>query len=366
MSLGLPVDVVADVVLPLRHTGSIQPLRSLDAELRTIPLPKARTGLGLPAAWAARLEAAGGDKRHVLCVRRCIPRSPAFGVLKDGDLLLAVNGRTVVSYRDVEVAVQYTRAPPVLHAEEMAPSTATSAAPAAAEQDDSMRRKQAAAASSLGGGGTQIVPPLSDMPLAGGAGGRSAAGAGSTTKITPRATEAGGAVDEAVASRLPHGVESSAAAAPLASASAGASMLGGGAATEQPPGAAAPAAVAPDSSVGASGPHHVRSPSFPHLPVEPTEPLDLTVLRDGVELHLTVRPSLLNERGRGTDRLLLWAGMLLQEAHEPVEARGFVPGLASSSSTSAAAAGGAAGADAPRHPYCSRWSYGSPAHRGEC
>lgn len=38
-------------------------------------------------------------------VRRSMPGSDASGKLEEGDLLLAINGETMVSYRDVEIAV---------------------------------------------------------------------------------------------------------------------------------------------------------------------------------------------------------------------------------------------------------------------
>lgn len=386
MSLGMPTDVIADVVNPLRATGTIPPLRSLDCEFRTIPLPKARTGLGLPPAWANRLESAGGDKRHVLCVRRCMPRSHAAAVLKEGDLILAVNGRVVVSYRDVEVAVQYTRAPSVLHAlasaeqSGTAASTTTSKTAAGAstptfkgasaavgdsgrlrpgegvpgalssssdseppstddDNDEGMRRDRTAPRSILGSSGVG-KESVHAMPAEVRHGGTASPASG---------TGAGGGGAAGTSSAAPSTVPYSG-----ASASDIARAFGSGG-TASPSVSAAGMAGTTEPSTGEGmtegGESEDGSRALPHLP-RIDEPVDITLLRDGVEHHVNVRPSLLDGRGRGTDRLLMWAGMLLQEAHDPVEARGFIPSV------------GGSKAEESRPPYCSRWSYGSPAHKG--
>ena len=67
------------------------------------------------------------------------------------------------------------------------------------------------------------------------------------------------------------------------------------------------------------------------------------VLRDGQELDLQIAPSPLD--GRSVSRIVLWSGAMLQVAHRPVLEKGFVPHTGALT------------------PYCSRWSYGSPAHK---
>lgn len=42
------------------------------------------------------------ERRQVLRVRSCVAGSHAAGVFKDGDLLLAMQGRLMSSFRDVE------------------------------------------------------------------------------------------------------------------------------------------------------------------------------------------------------------------------------------------------------------------------
>jgi pro-apoptotic serine protease NMA111 len=232
MSLGLPAALVADAARPLM-AGAAPAIPCLDSELRTLPLSKARTGMGLPPGWVAQLERLGGDRRTVLCVRRCAPRSPASRVLREGDLLLAVAGVPVITFRDVETALARAYA-----------------------------SQLQAAATATGGGGAEMT---------------------------------------------------------------------------------APAPVPP-----------------------PPRAVPVTIVRDGVELVVDVAPTLLS--GRGTERLLCWAGILLQEAHPPVTDRGFVPDVAAAggaggNGVTASDAGATGVASSP--PYCSRWSFGSPAHKGE-
>ena len=223
MSLGLPAAYIADAAAPL-VSGRQPAIPALDFELRTLPLSKARTGMGLPPHWVATLERLGGDRRTVLCVRRCAPRTPAAAALKEGDLLLAVDDTPVITFRDVETALAKRYV--------------------------------------LQTGGERDVGVT--------------AAAGSST-----------------------GGDTGAEAAP------------------------------------------------PHQPL----PVPVTIVRDGAEMTLPVAPSLLS--GRGTERIISWAGILIQEAHPPVTDRGFVPEVTP----------GPDGRCSP--PYCSRWSFGSPAHKGE-
>ena len=103
---GMPIGLVAEVVAAAR-TGS--PLYSLEAEFAAVSIAEARKrGLGDP--WVARLEALPGPHRQALGITRVVAGSPAASVLREGDLLLAVNGQPVNRFRDVEVA---TRAPRV-------------------------------------------------------------------------------------------------------------------------------------------------------------------------------------------------------------------------------------------------------------
>jgi S1-C subfamily serine protease len=98
----VPIDLVAELVEAAR-TG--QPLYSIETELDAVPIAEARKR-GLDDAWVARLEALDGTHRQALGVTRVVAGSPAAGVLREGDLLLAINGRPVNRFRDVERATQ--------------------------------------------------------------------------------------------------------------------------------------------------------------------------------------------------------------------------------------------------------------------
>jgi hypothetical protein len=103
---GMPVELVTELV-EAERTG--RPLYSLEAEFEAVPIAEARKR-GLGDAWVARLEGRSGAHRQVLGISRVVAGSPAASVLREGDLLLAVNGTAVSRFRDVERA---TRAPRV-------------------------------------------------------------------------------------------------------------------------------------------------------------------------------------------------------------------------------------------------------------
>jgi S1-C subfamily serine protease len=95
------IDLVVEM---LDHVRSGQPLHSLDLELNLQPLSDARR-LGLSDTWLQKLEAKSPESRRVLSVTRITGGAAAAGLLQQGDLLLAINGATVTSFRDVERAV---------------------------------------------------------------------------------------------------------------------------------------------------------------------------------------------------------------------------------------------------------------------
>jgi S1-C subfamily serine protease len=99
---GLPVELVAEAVAAVKEA---RPLYSLEVEFEAVPLSQARK-LGLPEARVQRFEAAGDVHRQVLSVARVVAGSPAAELLREGDLLLAVDGRPVSRFRQVELATQ--------------------------------------------------------------------------------------------------------------------------------------------------------------------------------------------------------------------------------------------------------------------
>jgi S1-C subfamily serine protease len=97
---GVPIDVVADMVDRVR-TG--RTLHSLEAELSVQPLASARE-IGLPDSWTQRLAQHTPTRRQVLTVVRLVAGSAAAHTLQQGDLLLAIDGKVVTRFREVEQA----------------------------------------------------------------------------------------------------------------------------------------------------------------------------------------------------------------------------------------------------------------------
>ena len=82
-----------------------RPLYSLEAEFEAVPVSVARK-LGLTDEWVRRIEAHDGPHRQVLSVARVVAGSPAAESLQEGDLLLAVDGKVVNRFREVERAMR--------------------------------------------------------------------------------------------------------------------------------------------------------------------------------------------------------------------------------------------------------------------
>jgi pro-apoptotic serine protease NMA111 len=100
LSRGIAIELVADMIDRLRQS---KPLHSLDVELATMPLATA-SRLGLPAGWLQRLETASPTERHALTIARLVGGSDASRRLRQGDLLLAIDGKVMTRFRDVERA----------------------------------------------------------------------------------------------------------------------------------------------------------------------------------------------------------------------------------------------------------------------
>ncbi len=97
---GLPVDVVQDVVGPLRADRA-PALRDLGLEVEVESLAGLRDQ-GLPDAEIARLERADPERRQALVVLRIHPDAPAAASLDGGDVLLALDGVPVTRPRQIE------------------------------------------------------------------------------------------------------------------------------------------------------------------------------------------------------------------------------------------------------------------------
>jgi S1-C subfamily serine protease len=99
---GIPAELVSEM---LGVVADGRPLYSFEAEFNVQSLAGARE-LGLPDAWVRRFEEHNPQRRQVLGIDRLVAGSPAADLLEPGDLLLAIDGKVVNHFREVERAVQ--------------------------------------------------------------------------------------------------------------------------------------------------------------------------------------------------------------------------------------------------------------------
>ncbi len=99
---GLSSELVSEFVDIVRSGSSIY---SLEAELGYTPLFAARK-LGLDEDWLKRLETHNPAGRRALSVSRIVAGTPAAELLRNGDMILAVDGQVVTTFRELERAVQ--------------------------------------------------------------------------------------------------------------------------------------------------------------------------------------------------------------------------------------------------------------------
>jgi len=99
---GLGSDLIVELI-GLVQAG--RPLYSLEAELAYSPLFAARK-LGLDEDWLSRLERSNPQGRRVLSVSRMVAGTPAAAKLRNGDMILAVDGQLVTTFRELENSVQ--------------------------------------------------------------------------------------------------------------------------------------------------------------------------------------------------------------------------------------------------------------------
>jgi pro-apoptotic serine protease NMA111 len=98
---GVSIDLVAEM---LDRVRTHRPLHSLEVELQPIALSDARE-FGLSAEWLHKLEQNDDTERQALAAVRLVAGSPAARLLQQGDILLAIDGKVVTRFRDVERAV---------------------------------------------------------------------------------------------------------------------------------------------------------------------------------------------------------------------------------------------------------------------
>ena len=101
-SSGIGADLVAEFVDIVRDG---RPFYSLEAEFVYAPLFAARN-MGVDEKWLQRLEANNPLHRRALSITRLVAGTPAAQKLQNGDMILAVDGEVVTSFRALEKAVQ--------------------------------------------------------------------------------------------------------------------------------------------------------------------------------------------------------------------------------------------------------------------
>lgn len=114
---GVPIYMISQVldkIISVANGASIlingvkrsMPLvRTLEVELCSRLLSKARS-FGLGDEWIQRLVKKDPMRRQVLCVKGCLAGSNTENLLKQGDMLLAINKEPVTCFQDVENACQ--------------------------------------------------------------------------------------------------------------------------------------------------------------------------------------------------------------------------------------------------------------------
>jgi pro-apoptotic serine protease NMA111 len=98
---GIPADLVTEMINKVPGSD----LYSFEAEFNVESLASARK-LGLSDDWVRRFEDHDQQRRQVLSIDRLVAGAPAASLLEPGDLLLAIDGKVVNRFREVERAVQ--------------------------------------------------------------------------------------------------------------------------------------------------------------------------------------------------------------------------------------------------------------------
>ncbi len=98
--------VNSEVILQFLETvREGRPFYSLEAEFVYAPLFAARK-MGVNEDWIARLEKNNPIRRRALTITRLVADTDAAKQLKNGDLVLAIDGKVVTNYRALENVVQ--------------------------------------------------------------------------------------------------------------------------------------------------------------------------------------------------------------------------------------------------------------------
>ncbi len=102
LSSGIGADLVREFVDTVREG---RPIYSLEVECVYAPLFAARN-MGVGEEWIGKLEKNDPLHRRALSITRIVAGTPAAKLLKNGDIILAVDGKVVSSFRALEKSVQ--------------------------------------------------------------------------------------------------------------------------------------------------------------------------------------------------------------------------------------------------------------------
>ena len=102
LNRGIGADLVMEFVDIVREG---RPFHSLEAEFVYSPLFAARN-MGVDEEWLERLEANNPVNRRALSITRLVAGTDASEQLRNGDMVLAIDGTVVTSFRGLEKAVQ--------------------------------------------------------------------------------------------------------------------------------------------------------------------------------------------------------------------------------------------------------------------
>ncbi len=98
--------ISSDLILQFIETVRDElPFYSLEAEFLYSPLFALRK-MGVDEKWITRLEENNPDRRRALSIKRIVADTSAAQLLKNGDIILAIDENPVTSYRGLERAVQ--------------------------------------------------------------------------------------------------------------------------------------------------------------------------------------------------------------------------------------------------------------------
>jgi S1-C subfamily serine protease len=101
-SLGIHISIILPILERLRQGERNIVLRSLNAEFM-VPSMASLYSMGLSEEWVSKVEEANQEKHQLFMVRGTEANSESAKVLKELDVLLAINGKVATRMSDIDV-----------------------------------------------------------------------------------------------------------------------------------------------------------------------------------------------------------------------------------------------------------------------